>query len=187
MIEKIKSISELENIVNGFQDGFVFRGQVNHYLKKNGEISLQTSISRLGCNPPYMQRWVHYCRELLFALFVPDFKYDVSYKIWSALLQHYGWRSSFIDATHNPKIAGWFASHQYKDKKILPIVEDCHELGLIAARKKAWYEKSIKSNGWIYIFSEEKALENQVEIFDLMEFGFSDFVQRYHRQEGLLL
>src|SRR5687768_9641214 len=90
----------------------LFRGQTDFYTHENGEVSVPTTFERKGCVPPLMIKWSHYAQEAL-RVFRGGHDHDLSLSLSQALLQHYGWRSFFIDLTKSPEVACWFASHAF--------------------------------------------------------------------------
>ena len=105
----ITTIEELRVVEQRFASGFLFRGQVKHYFDETGAPSFPTSFERKGCVPPLMQKWLYFARALLRA--VSEDKYeDISDEFVQAILQHYGWRSFYIDLTKSLAVACWFAA-----------------------------------------------------------------------------
>ncbi len=184
-MKTINSIEELKNILSKYDDSYLFRGQTKHH-EKDGKISIVSSFSRLGCHPPSMQKWWHYCDEVMLCMFGPDSDRTLTFDESNALLQHYGWRSFYIDASKDPTVATWFASHNYIGKKELVITEDCYELGVCCVTNRGAYEQS-QENGYLYIISKDKLTENNVDFHDLHKLGFSDFSPRYIKQSGVMI
>src|SRR5690606_8167371 len=105
---------------------WLFRGQTKHYVDANGNPSIPTSFQRLGCIPPLMFAWSHYAKSLLRA-FTGGRYHDFSIGTSQAILQHYGWRSFYVDLTRSPAVACWFAAHRYADKVTIEMCENFEE------------------------------------------------------------
>lgn len=54
-----------------------------------------------------------------------------------AILQHYGWRSFFLDATADASVACWFAANSYRTESCGELIEDCFEDPLFVVRQRA--------------------------------------------------
>src|ERR1700743_1073344 len=103
MIEQemtVASLSELDAALTLLPVGSLFRGQVRHYTRPDGRVSWPTSHTRKGCIHPELRKWSLYAQEPLTAYggAVP------SLHLVQALLQHYGWRSFYIDLTADPAV-----------------------------------------------------------------------------------
>lgn len=181
----IESISELESVLSQYDEGYLFRGQTKHHVK-DGEPSIVSSFSRLGCHPPSMQKWWHYCDEVMLSMFGPNSDRKLTFDESNALLQHYGWRSFYIDASKDPTVATWFASQKYVGKTSFVVTEDCYELGVCCAVNQGAYEPS-QEYGYLYIISKEKLEKNNIQHHDLYKLGFSDFTPRYIKQSGVMI
>lgn len=150
----VASTSELRHALAAMGDQVLFRGQVSHYIK-NGYPSIVTSFDRRGCIPSEMLKWCRYAENVL----------DVYVKtagdaqnFTQALLQHYGWRSFYVDCSTSAPIAAWFASHVYSDRRTIELCEDCEEQPLMLAKRMARYDFS-EGEGHLYVF--DKALAKQ--------------------------
>ena len=133
-----------------------------------------------------MQKWSHYCDETMLALFGPDSQRPLTFDESNALLQHYGWRSFFIDASKDISVAAWFASHHYQSRKNIVVTEDCYEQGVFCVTNIATYTES-DSHGYLYVISRKSLESSSIEIHDLFKLGFSDFTPRYVAQSGILI
>lgn len=181
----IDSINDLEAVLLQYDEGYLFRGQNKHHLK-GGDTSIVSSFARLGCHPPSMQKWWHYCDEVMLSMFGPDSDRKLTFDESNALLQHYGWRSFYIDASKDPTVATWFASQKYVGKRSLVITEDCYEIGVCCSINHGAYEPS-QDYGYLYIISKDKLTEHDIEYHDLYKLGFSDFNPRYIKQSGVMI
>src|SRR4051812_38514048 len=103
----ISSLDELDAALQAVPVGSLFRGQVRHYTRPDGRVNWPTSHIRKGCIPSELRKWSFYAQEALTVFGGSDPPLDLV----QALLQHYGWRSFYIDLTSNPAVACWFASN----------------------------------------------------------------------------
>lgn len=94
----IKSVDELEAHFSKYKSGYLFRGQVKHYLDSNGFTSIPTSFSRHGCIPDVMFKWMHCAKAMIRGFTGVDY-FNIDLELSQAILQHYGWRSFYVDLT----------------------------------------------------------------------------------------
>lgn len=186
MFKNIESIEELELFASKYSSGHIFRGQTNHYLIDEGGISINTSFNRKGCVPPVMQKWNFYCEEILRYHKGPEFEGKVDLVECQAVLQHYGWRSFFIDFSRRIEVSCWFASNVYSEKITGQIGEDWQEIGLWSLHKEAFYSPH-SGFGYLYVVDEAQLAINDIHISDLERFRFSDFSSRFDRQSAVML
>lgn len=73
-----------------------------------------------------MLKWMFYTRELLRRGGVEVNRPDID-QLVQGLLQHYGWRSFYVDLTSDAAVAAWFASHSFQSKQKLDFCEDAFE------------------------------------------------------------
>ncbi|MET1080683.1 MAG: hypothetical protein ABWY06_21950 [Pseudomonas sp.] len=154
------TIEELQNLIAQFGDEVLFRGQNSRY----GEIdrpSIVTSFDRQGCIPSEMLKWSRYAKNVL-RVFLEGHMDDLGFQ--QALLQHYGWRSFYIDCSSNPAVGAWFASHKYLDNITVEISEDCEEQPVMLRKRAARYEFE-EGNGYIYVL--DKTIAAEVGLVDL--------------------
>lgn len=144
------NLAELESLMAQFGDDVLFRGQNSHYGEP-GTPEVGTSFDRKGCIPSEMLKWCRYCQNVLDA-FIPQYRDDFAYQ--QALLQHYGWRSFYVDCTSNPGVAAWFASQSYSEESTLEISEDCHENPVWLKKRMARYDFH-KGQGHLYVLSRD--------------------------------
>ena len=135
----VQSADELGAFIDALGNGHLFRGQTCEYLDATGQPNIATTFARHGCQPPHMLRWSHYARVILQA-FAKGFDDSDDPATDEAILQHYGWRSFFVDATSSPGVAAWFAGHRYSSQRKIDLTEDCWEIGLFTVRDAATYE-----------------------------------------------
>ena len=106
-----------------------------------------------------------------------------------ALLQHYGFRSWFVDVTSDPEIAAWFAVHQYISDTILvhpnqlhqgpgesPYLTD-HALAVVPVAR---YERGADGDGFLFVFKVPSPLPNGFSLTEV----FSTSALRVHRQKA---
>ena len=128
----VKTLDEWNALLGGYGENVLFRGQDKHF-KLEGKPSITTSFKRKGCHPPLMQKWTHYCSEILASLLGPNEKELPGIEFTQALLQHYGFRSFYIDVTSDVSVAAWFACNVYSSEKEIFVEEDCNETGLFVS------------------------------------------------------
>ena len=185
MILKPESLGELEACFDKYQNGYLFRGQVAHYTKDSGDVSIPTSFSRHGCIPPIMLKWCHYSRAMIRAFTGLNY-FDIDLELSQAILQHYGWRSFYVDLTKSPHVAAWFASNKYTETKAIHGCEDINENYLWLVHKAGNYSES-ESIGHIYVI-DKIALESLgVNIHDLTILQGEEGKLRFHAQQACLV
>ncbi|WP_426337389.1 FRG domain-containing protein [Pseudoduganella sp. R-31] len=164
---KCESINELAKAFEECGPNALFRGQTKEYLNTDLTPSIVTSFSRHGCIPERMLKWTHYSKALLES-FVKNFEQTSDLAIDQAILQHYGWRSFFIDATSSPAVASWFAANRYNSQQAIELSEDCDELPLYKIRDYAKYEPH-PGKGVVYAISRKSLRRNSINAVDLVE------------------
>lgn len=120
---KINTIHELEVLIDEFGQDVLFRGQHTHYGSP-GEPSVIASFDRQDCIPSETIKWSRYASKVLEAL-IGEHVNDLGYV--QALLQHYGWRSFYVDCSSSPAVSAWFASHKSTESYRIDMCEDCDE------------------------------------------------------------
>lgn len=175
-----QTVIELNELIAGFGSDVLFRGQTAHYGKP-GLPSIITSFDRTQCIPSEMLKWCRYSQNVL-DTFIAEHRTD--FRFQQALLQHYGWRSFFIDCTSDSSVAAWFASHKYSEKRSLEISEDCDERAVWLRKRMAGYTPST-GEGHIYIFSKQAA--NEIGLVDLGTLSVAGFRPRTVAQSAWLL
>lgn len=143
----VDSVSDLEHVLGKYGPDVVYRGQTKNYLNDDGMISLTTSFQRNGCIPPLMLKWSHYA-QLIYRAGAGDDQPDLAAA--QALLQHYGWRSFYLDFSSSPGVASWFAANQFGGTRTIQLAEDCFELPVHLSHFIASYENST-TNGHMYV------------------------------------
>ena len=180
----VSSTAELERTLNDFTDDALFRGQTEHYGRLISP-EMTTSFDRNGCIPSEMGRWSHYAAFSLAALLGRDPSTD-GIEFSQAILQHYGWRSFYLDASTDPAVSAWFAGHEFKNKIIVDMREDCFEDPVWLRRKMAEYVKHDKE-GHLYVLSKAKLAEAGIGYLNLSEIELSDCRPRFHVQKAWLV
>lgn len=183
----INTIDELEHAIAAHAEGCLFRGQTKHYSDEDGRVSITTSFARNGCIPSQMQKWSLYSKMTLCCLKGPDFHDSVNLEECQALLQHYGWRSFYLDFTTDYRIACWFASNTYSENRFSSVVEDWQEIGVMAIGRSASYQSSSEGEGFLYVVSKEALLSSDIGVHDISRFRFSDFDSRLDRQNAVMV
>lgn len=179
------TLEELKAVRNALGPGVLFRGQVKEYLRENGLPNIITSFQRNGCIPPRMVKWWHYSRQIL-SRHMSGFNPTSDAGTDQAILQHYGWRSFFIDATTDFNVACWFASHKFHSEKSMELIEDCFEDPVFVLREFAKYEPT-DGVGCVYVMSRKALRAQALDVVDLQEIATRDGRPRYVAQSGFMV
>jgi hypothetical protein len=182
----VSSLDELRSVISSFGDDVLFRGQVTHRVNKHGGVSMPTSFARHGCVPPRMLKWFHYADSVIRALQGPEGPAP-SEALSQAILQHYGWRSFYVDATNNAAVAAWFASHRYSSSPRLDVCEDCFEEGVLLAINGARYDLSGDATGHLYVISKKQLSLCGTGCIDLCKDVSSEQRLRFFAQGACIL
>ena len=181
---KIDNLEALEMHFVRYSAGYLFRGQVKHYIDDAGMVNIPTSFSRHGCVPDIMFKWSHYAKAMIRA-FSGSSYFDISLEVSQAILQHYGWRSFYVDLTKSPQIAAWFAANQYEESRCIHMGENLYEDPVWLVHKEAKYSE-VDGCGHIYTI-DKLALESLgVKVHDLTLFGGSEGRLRFEAQQACL-
>ncbi len=181
----IVTIEELRAAEQRFANGFLFRGQVKHFFNETGAPSFPTSFERKGCVPPLMQKWLYFARALIRA--VSGAKYeDISDEFVQAILQHYGWRSFYIDLTKSLAVACWFASHQYSETRTINMCENHEEDPVWLVHTQASYEEITSGTGNLYVIDVAALKARGVGLHDLDKISVEGGPLRFHAQRACL-
>lgn len=180
----VNDLETLRKCLAVYGDGFLFRGQTNDYAAADGTPSLTSSFERKGCIPPLMLKWIFYVDELLrrggFDVNRPDLM-----PFTQGLLQHYGWRSFFVDLSSDPAVAAWFSSHSFESQRRLDLCETPSENGVMLVVQAASY-KDNKENGHLYVLSKELLEERDHTLVSLVDDLTTDFSSRLQVQKAWL-
>lgn len=130
--------AELEGHLAPYNNDYLFRGQVRAYNAPDGSPIINSSFVRMGCVPPLMLKWSHYVGELLrrggFDTTQPDAQHYIQ-----GLLQHYGWRSFFVDLSASKAAAAWFAAYAFEFKRGWQFCENSFEEAVMLGVQTAQY------------------------------------------------
>jgi len=144
----------------------LFRGQTQNWPLLSSiarpDIDQEEEIKRLN----KFANWVDTVRELQ--------SVNGNYDKIAAIAQHYGIRTTFIDFSHNPKVAGFFATHNISSKR------DQNEMGVIICLNKILFEKS-----WKNINAKFKH-ENGIDLTRIIDLEVNN-LWRLQTQEGVFL
>lgn len=179
------TLAALDQAIDSISPDALFRGQTDEYLSKDGTPSITTSFSRHGCIPSRMMKWFHYSRQIL-SSFVKDFDPRSDLAIDQAILQHYGWRSFFVDATANPAVAAWFAANKYYSNQKAELCEDCWEDPVFKIRTYAGYEPA-SGIGFIYAISRKVLRSLNINAVDLVEITIAKGTPRFRAQSAFMI
>jgi hypothetical protein len=177
----VGSVKELRQALAHLGGPLLFRGQVAHF-EKNGSPSVITSFDRRGCIPSQMVKWCRYASNVLDVYLGPALS---SLTYTQALLQHYGWRSFYVDCSASAAVGAWFASHVYSDKQIIDLCEDCEERAVMLMKRMARYD-FVEGEGHLYVF--DRGLSQQrVGVTDLAALKIEGARPRTEAQSAWLL
>ncbi len=150
----VSSSDTLRDAVSGYGGNHLFRGQTRHF-EIEGNPSIVTSFDRQGCIPSEMLKWSRYATNVLDVFIgVPD--EGLSFN--QAILQHYGWRSFYVDCSASPSVSAWFASHVYAEHMAVELSEDCGEDPVMLVKRKASYSFE-EGDGHLYVIDKRLALD----------------------------
>ncbi|XHB98206.1 FRG domain-containing protein [Nitratireductor sp. ac15] len=183
-IKNAQTVEELTQVLSGYGSNVLFRGQVSQY-GTDGAPEMSTSFMRNGCVPPLMLRWSHYASFILSALLGKG-HHEISLEFTQAVLQHYGWRSFFLDLSSSPAVSAWFAAHRFSAKRSFEICEDCFENPVWLIKLKARYLEE-EGDGFLYVISKEKVRDRGIGMIDLASIQLAECRARFHAQSAWLL
>ena len=181
----VQSTEELDAFFATLGNGYLFRGQTRGHCDASGKPTISTSFARRGCHPPHMLRWSHYARTILRA-FTNGFDDSDDLATDQAILQHYGWRSFFVDATSAPGVACWFAGHEYTTQRKLDLTEDCWETGLFTVRDAATYQPA-DGLAVLYCLSKKRIRANGLQHVELSEIATAKGRPRFLAQHAWMV
>jgi hypothetical protein len=132
-----------------------------------------------------MIKWLHYASQILRRYVqgrtdTPDLPTD------QAVLQHYGWRSFFVDATGDARVAAWFASNKYTSSKVVNLVEDCFETPVSLVSEIASFERT-NGIGHLYVISRKMLRRAGIGAVHLSEIATNSGSPRYVRQDAYMV
>ena len=125
-----------------------------------------SSMVRSGCVPGHTQLWSYYAKEVIQAVWGHE-PVPTPIVMSQAILQHYGWRSFFVDATAAAAVASWFAGYRLQIENCFEITADSagtpvalvHEVGNCSAHDGI---------GHLYVLSREAICKAGIELHDLV-------------------
>lgn len=178
------SLVEMKQQLALFDDAYLFRGQARAYNAPDGSPILNSSFNRVGCVPPKMLKWSFYANELLrrggFDVRRPD-----ALHFNQGLLQHYGWRSFFVDLSASPAVAAWFAGHSFQSKRGWQFCENPFEEAVVLGVQEAHYNDNVDV-GHLYVLNKELLKENKHELVSLVDDLTTDCPTRFQAQRAWL-
>jgi hypothetical protein len=175
------STRELRQALAKLDNHALFRGQVSYY-EKDGHPSVVTSFDRSGCIPSQMMKWCRYADNVLDTYIGAA---GTSLSFTQALLQHYGWRSFYVDCSARTAVAAWFASHVYSERQTFELCEDCEERPVMLIKRMASYEFA-EGDGHFYVFDRAIAAQ-RVGVTDLAALKIEGVRPRTQAQDAWLL
>ncbi|HEX8527326.1 hypothetical protein [Allosphingosinicella sp.] len=177
---RAESAAELESLITEHGEGALFRGQTEHYGEPDRP-SVVTSFDRRGCIPSEMLKWSRYAKNVL-GVFIG--KHGGSLEFSQALLQHYGWRSFYIDCSSSPAVGAWFAAHKYSDRFAIEMSEDYEERPVWLRKRMAQYAYE-EGEGHLYVLDEATAA--RVGSVDLAALRIESYRCRTEAQSAWLI
>lgn len=178
---KVATATDLRQVLSEFDGNALFRGQVAHHVK-DGLPSVVTSFDRKGCIPSQMMKWSRYASNVLDA-YIGEAGDSLGFT--QALLQHYGWRSFYVDCSVTAAVAAWFASHVYSEKTIIELCEDCEEDPVMLVKRMAKYDFA-KGDGHVYVF-DHAISDARVGLTDLSALKVEGARPRTEAQDAWLI
>lgn len=176
---EVSNLRDLKDCLAECGEDVLFRGQTRHYETAEGP-SATTSFDRLGCIPTEMLRWSRYADEVLSA-----FTGGLSDSTLNqAILQHYGFRSFYLDCSGAAAVSAWFAGHQYSDAIGVEMSEDCDEDPILLRKKMARYDPA-EGQGHLYVL--DRAMCQRVGLTDLTAMAIPGSRTRPSVQNAYLL
>lgn len=180
-----ETLAQLSEALRGISPDALFRGQTEEYLEPDGTPSISTTFSRHRCIPSRMIKWFHYSR-LILSSFVKDFDPRSDAAIDQAILQHYGWRSFFVDATEDAAVAAWFAANKFSSDQVVELCEDCWEDPVLKVRTYAKHEQA-SGAGCIYAISRKALRSLNINAVDLVEITTVTGTPRFLAQSAFMI
>ncbi|WMD19142.1 FRG domain-containing protein [Achromobacter seleniivolatilans] len=171
--------------IEQYGPGVLYRGQTQHYPTSGGVPSLSTSFQRQGCVPDLMIKWSYYAKRALQHL-VRGWKNTDDIATNQAILQHYGFRSFFLDASGDPRVAAWFASNKFESKISVNLVEDCFEDPVFLRTRNAWFVPADRM-GHVYLICQKALRQSGIQAVHLSEIATAEGAPRYVRQDAYMV
>jgi hypothetical protein len=179
------NLGEFKAVIDQYGRGVLYRGQTSHYAGSGDAPSLSTSFQRQGCIPDLMIKWSYYAKKALQHL-VRGWKNSNDIATNQAILQHYGFRSFFLDASGDPRVAAWFASNSFESKVAVDLVEDCFEDPVLLRTLNAWFVPANRM-GHIYLICQKALRHSGIQAVHLSEIATHEGTPRYVRQDAYMV
>lgn len=176
---RVDDLGGLKRALGDFGEKLLFRGQTVHFGTVE-QPSATSSFDRQGCIPTEMLRWARYADEVLGAF--TGRQADLALN--QAILQHYGFRSFYLDCSDVAAVSAWFAGNAYSDRIELELSEDCDEYPLFLRKRMARYEPA-DGKGHLYVL-DRNACE-RVGLTDLSTIAIAGARTRASVQHAYLL
>lgn len=180
-----ETLEELKIKIKQYGPGVLYRGQTQHYLSSDGSPSMLTSFQRHGCIPDLMITWTYYAKRALHHL-VRGWNDTGDSATNQAILQHYGFRSFFLDASGDPRVAAWFACNKFDSKHVVNLVEDCFEDPVWLRTLNAWFVPS-EDTGHLYLISQKLLRQSNIQAVHLSEIATDSGTPRYVQQDAYMV
>ncbi len=142
---KVTDLIGLKDCLAAFDRDVLFRGQTRNFGTP-AQPSATTSFDRHGCIPSEMLRWSRFADEVLAAFTGQHSNLALN----QAILQHYGFRSFYLDCSDRAHVSAWFAGNLYTSRPILELCEDCDERPIHLSKKMASY-RAADGAGHLYL------------------------------------
>jgi hypothetical protein len=180
----VGTLEELRAVLAAYGDDCLFRGQTNAYRDTDGALLLNSSFRRQGCVPPLMLKWSFYVRELLrrggFDVLRDDEMHFVQ-----GLLQHYGWRSFFVDLSASKEVAAWFAGCKFQSKGGWQFCENSFEQPVMLRAQRASYTDH-EGEGNFFVLSKDGLTKVGHALVNLFGELTTDTPTRFQAQQAWL-
>ncbi|WDG50454.1 FRG domain-containing protein [Pseudomonas chlororaphis] len=180
-----ETLEALREAIERYGPGVLYRGQAQNYTGSEGLPTLSTSFQRQGCVPDLMIKWTYYAKRALQHL-VRGWKDTGDTATDQAILQHYGFRSFFLDASGDPRVAAWFASNRFESKIAVNLVEDCFEDPVWLRTLNAWFVPT-EEVGHLYLISQKSLRQSGIQAVHLSEIATDQGAPRYARQDAYMV
>jgi len=151
----------------------LFRGQEKDYPLVPSIRRGKGDLPSPGCIPWLTANW-SICAERLVSRFT---KTKTTRIETEAVMQHYGYRSFFVDVTSDPEVALWFALHKFKSDKT-PL----HIDNQLRSAVFQWAQYIPSPVGFMYFIVVPKG-ESEYQYFDLTSIMPTN-ATRIHRQKA---
>ena len=177
---RVETLADLESVIADHGADVLYRGQNSHFGKPDSP-SVVTSFDRKGCIPSEMLKWSRYAKNVL-DVFLQEHSGSLGFT--QALLQHYGWRSFYVDCSSDPTVGAWFASHKYTEKTVVETSEDYKERPVWLRKRMAHYSFE-EGEGHLYLIDKEAA--SKVGVVDLAALSIEGTRCRTEAQRAWLI